>query len=374
MRSSELLGGRTRKCEEYVPKSSRHQLGLRGKSLYAASVLFLSVIILTESSAKNSNFAGDTQSSRARRLVSRVMPSDSQIPVLADRYTNTAEPLAFVSVRSGERQLKSILPYPCTRMKLNSDGRLAVLCEDEEGTGFILVYKARKRLLRKSIGSGDNDILGWYHGKVVVRTGEDIRGLNVSTGELSPLDLPKDLVIAVSADSGDILIRETARGSIAEFTGRDGKKACWKRPLGTSFSNNLVISDRWVVVECAGSESSFTSLWIFDLKTSEDKVVNLHDWISGVAAGRSGAEVLIGLASESNFRVEGLDLRSTRRTTLATVNNRRTDLVGLSLDKRWAVLQSGYNEVGPGCLWALNLSTRKRVRMQENVYDCVLAP
>jgi hypothetical protein len=261
-------------------------------------------------------------------------------------------------------------------MLLNSDGRLAVLSSDDYGLDYLVVYKSGKRLLKKYLGSRDNGFVGWYHDAVVFRGDGKLRTVNVPTGRLSAFDGPEDTVRARSLRTGDILMRDPADGTVVEFLGKDGRKSRWSRPVG--LGDWTVVANRYLAIECwpeVGDtvDTTQTRLWIIDLKTSHDRMIDVS-YTAGLVPGRSADELVFGLSVGSKLRITALDLKSLKRQTLATVGNGATELVGLSQDLRWALLNTGYADVGPGYLWAINLTTGKTVRVQENIYGCLLSP
>lgn len=294
-------------------------------------------------------------------------------------YCSTAGPLGLVWKAPTEKRPQRLIWNPITQMLAAEGGSLAVLTDDNEGTAnLLIVYRFGKRLMKLKLKYNDIRIVGWYRGSVVLQADNRLIKISVPAGAVSKFEGPQDTVKVMSLPNGDVFIRETDTQTVIELRSKDGKKTTWNKPVGTGLWT--VIGNRYLAIDCSpivGDTIDTTKprLWIIDLRTSKDKMIDMGE-IMGFTPGRSADELIIGLPiSASNFRVEALDLKSLKRKTLATVRyGDTTQLVGLSPDKQWVLLNTGYAEVGPGFLWAINLAKSKIVRLRENVYNCLLSP
>lgn|GEM_PF-6477577 len=298
------------------------------------------------------------------------------VPQFFGRYCDTASPLSFVWIPQGTKKPQKLLPYTTDQTFRSSTGMLAVLASDDDGNEFVAAYKSGKRLLKKYLRSTGNTLAGWYRSSIVVVSDGRPVQVALATGELTAFAGPQDTGQVDSLSTGDVFVRFGKAQDTVELRTTDARSYSWQKPLRPDQESWTVVGNRYLALSCSlmRGDNVFAGeprLWLIDLENRNDRLLEVRT-VCGLTPGRKPNELLIG-SCDSRFRVEALDLKLMKRRTLLVARNTRSELVGLSVDKKWLLLHTGYADVGPGYLWAVNLVTHKTVRIQENVYGCTLS-
>ncbi len=254
-----------------------------------------------------------------------------------------------------------------------------------ESDGVVRVYRYDRFVA--AIRRPDITCVGWIGRDVILRIGSGTAARTESalwrydTGRrvLSPVRTSAQITDVVTVGRRAACICQSGGGEVLSL--RDARTLRevarpWPLPRGMDSSSPMVVTaGRYVSLELRRRDGAGSALWIVDTAARRTRQVQVRG-LSGICAGRSDTEVL---ASCDGYGRKGaapaIVSVSVRTGAMATVRmlNGTYNLLGLSTDRRWVVVEHVTHEVGPIPLEAILLASGTTVVLEPQAYTtCIL--
>lgn len=294
-------------------------------------------------------------------------------------YCSTANPTGLLFSNAASSTTQRLSENPIVDMAMSPNGVLAVLTGDDQCVSDIVdIYKSGRRILRKNIGCVDVSLVGWTHDALVIEVEGKLRQIDYKTGNMSNINSIDGVKAILPYNKGHITISETPESVVVEYVAKSGKKQRLEKQGGAG--QYTLVGSNFLVIELhpinKGSvDTTKSNLWVIDLSNQKQKSIEFTTLNIGICAGRQENELIVCIpVGSKSIQIKTIDLNTGRQKALATAagNGHLSSIVGLSPDRKWIVLTTGYGSVGPGELWALNILNHKQIKIKGNVYDCIL--
>lgn len=291
-------------------------------------------------------------------------------------YCSTSNPLGLVFGRNSLAPRRLSINV-IDAMVMNEDGVLAVLTGDDQYvSGVVEFYSAGHLVSKQKLGYSGVDMLGWVGNNLIVSVDDKLLQIDYKTGKMSAIGNADGIKAISSLGKASFVIKETSTSVVVEYKTNQGHRLTWGKYGGCgmwTLVGKYMLAMELSPIYKGSVDTTKSRLWAIDFSSGKQRSFELQTPNNGFCSGRRDSELIIGVsAKHKGLRIMAMDLHSGKQNTLATVkrNGNLSSLVGLTPDRRWLLVITGYASVGPGKLWALNLSSNKQANLLGNVYEC----